>query len=158
MATRRHPRLMIIQALQSYSQTKDAPSLIITSCNGHLNACTFSNNPVSDKFGAFNQWINNKTQQSRCFTQISSSVKSCSQKILIGTLKSIRREPSLSNVKILLMKCRFSQELLIVIIRECSAQGQVLHCKRRNQGCSSVQRQVFHRKHRNQGCSFARDK
>ena len=25
-------------------------------------------------------------------------------------------------------------------------QGQVLHCKRKNQGCSSAQRQVFHRK------------
>ena len=41
---------------------------------------------------------------------------------------------------------------------ECSGQGQVFHCKRRNQGCSSVQRQVFHCKFRNQGCSFTRDK
>ena len=39
----------------------------------------------------------------------------------------------------------------------CSAQGQVLHCKCRNLGCSSVQRQVFHRKLRNQGCSFTGD-
>ena len=36
---------------------------------------------------------------------------------------------------------------------ECSAQGQVLHCKLRNQGRSSAQRQVFHRKLRNQDCS-----
>ena len=43
----------------------------------------------------------------------------------------------------------------IIINIECSAQGQVFHCKRRNQGCSSVQRQVFHR---NQGCNFTRDK
>ena len=34
-----------------------------------------------------------------------------------------------------------------------SAQGQVFHCNRRNQGCSSVQRQVFNCKLRNQGCS-----
>ena len=32
---------------------------------------------------------------------------------------------------------------------EYSAQGQVLHCKLSNQGCSSAQRQVFHRKLRN---------
>ena len=38
---------------------------------------------------------------------------------------------------------------------ECSAQGQIFHCKHRNQGCSSAQRQVLHRKLRNQGCSFA---
>ena len=38
---------------------------------------------------------------------------------------------------------------------ECSTQRQVLHCKRRNLGCSSGQ--VFHRKLRNQGCSFTRD-
>ena len=37
---------------------------------------------------------------------------------------------------------------------ECSAQGQVLHCKLRHQGCSSVQRQVFHCKLSNQGSSF----
>ena len=37
---------------------------------------------------------------------------------------------------------------------ECSAQGQVLHCKLRNQGCSSAQRQVFHCKPKNPGCSF----
>ena len=41
---------------------------------------------------------------------------------------------------------------------ECSAQGQVFHCKCRNQGCSSVQGQFFHCKLRNQGCSFTRDK
>ena len=41
---------------------------------------------------------------------------------------------------------------------ECSAQGQVIHCKRRNQGCRSFQRHVFHCKLRNQGCSFTRDK
>ena len=37
---------------------------------------------------------------------------------------------------------------------ECSAQGQVFHCKLRHQGCSSAQRQVFHCKLRIQGCSF----
>ena len=40
---------------------------------------------------------------------------------------------------------------------ECSAQGQVFHCKLRHQGCNSAQRHVFHRKLRNQGCSFTRD-
>ena len=38
-----------------------------------------------------------------------------------------------------------------------SAQRQVFHCKFRNQGCSSVEEQVFHSKLRNQGCSFTRD-
>ena len=33
---------------------------------------------------------------------------------------------------------------------EYAAQGQVPHCKLRNQGCSSAQRQIFHRKFRNQ--------
>ena len=50
---------------------------------------------------------------------------------------------------------------------ECSPQRQVLHCKRRNLGCSSAEtqeprlqfcrRQIFHCKLRNQGCSFTRD-
>ena len=35
---------------------------------------------------------------------------------------------------------------------EYSAQGQVLHCKLRNQRRSSARRQVFHRKLRNPGC------
>ena len=39
----------------------------------------------------------------------------------------------------------------------CSAQGQVLHCKLRHQGCNSAQRQVFHCELRNPGCSFSRD-
>ena len=34
---------------------------------------------------------------------------------------------------------------------QCSAQGQVLHCKLRHQGCNSAQRQVFHCKLRNLG-------
>ena len=38
---------------------------------------------------------------------------------------------------------------------ECTAQRQVLHCKRRNQAYSSVWRQVFHRKLRNQGLIVA---
>ena len=38
----------------------------------------------------------------------------------------------------------------------CSAQGQVFHCKCRNQGCSSAERQVFHCKLRNQGCISTR--
>ena len=41
---------------------------------------------------------------------------------------------------------------------EYSAKGQVFHCERRNQGCSSVRRQVFHCTFRNQCCSFTRDK
>ena len=40
---------------------------------------------------------------------------------------------------------------------QCSAQGQVLHCKIRHQGCNSAQRQFFHCKLRNLGCSFTRD-
>ena len=40
---------------------------------------------------------------------------------------------------------------------ESSAQGQVLHCKRRNQGSNSTQRQIFYCKFRNLGCSFTRD-
>ena len=40
---------------------------------------------------------------------------------------------------------------------QCSAQGQVLHCKLRHQGCNSAQRQVFRCKLRNLGCSFTRD-
>ena len=40
---------------------------------------------------------------------------------------------------------------------QCSAQGQVLHCKLRHQGCNSAQRQVFHCKLRNLDCSFTRD-
>ena len=40
---------------------------------------------------------------------------------------------------------------------ECSAQSQVLHCKRRNLGCSSDEGSFFHRKLRNQGCGFTRD-
>ena len=38
-----------------------------------------------------------------------------------------------------------------------SAQGQVLHCKLRHQGCNSARRQVFHCKLRNLSCSFTRD-
>ena len=41
---------------------------------------------------------------------------------------------------------------------ECSAQGQVFHCKRKNQGLSSVQRQVFQCKLGNQGYNFTWDK
>ena len=41
--------------------------------------------------------------------------------------------------------------------QQCSAQGQVLHCKLRHQGGNSAQRQVFHCKLRNLGCSFTRD-
>ena len=37
-----------------------------------------------------------------------------------------------------------------------SAQRLVFHCKLRHHGCSSAQRQAFHRKVRNQGCSFTR--
>ena len=40
---------------------------------------------------------------------------------------------------------------------ECSAQGQVLHCKRRTQGLQFYRRQVFYHKLRNQGCSFTTD-
>ena len=36
--------------------------------------------------------------------------------------------------------------------QQCSAQGQVLHCKIRHQGCNSAQRQVFHCKFGNLGC------
>ena len=35
---------------------------------------------------------------------------------------------------------------------QCSAQGQVLHCKLRHQGSNSAQRQVLHCKLRNLGC------
>ena len=35
---------------------------------------------------------------------------------------------------------------------QCSAQGRVLHCKIRHQGCNSGQRQVFHCKLGNLGC------
>ena len=41
--------------------------------------------------------------------------------------------------------------------QQCSAQGEVLHCKLRHQGCNSAQTQVFHCKLRNLGCSFTRD-
>ena len=44
----------------------------------------------------------------------------------------------------------------IINISECSAQGQVFHCKLKYQGCSYAQRQVFNSKLRNQGCSFTR--
>ena len=40
---------------------------------------------------------------------------------------------------------------------QCFAQGQVLHCKLRHQGCNSAQRQIFHCNLRNLGCSFTRD-
>ena len=40
---------------------------------------------------------------------------------------------------------------------QCSAQGQILHCKLRHQGCNSTQRQVFNCKLRNLGCNFTRD-
>ena len=40
---------------------------------------------------------------------------------------------------------------------QCSAKGQVLHCKLRHQGCNSAERQVFHCKLGNPGCSFTRD-
>ena len=40
---------------------------------------------------------------------------------------------------------------------QCSAQGQVLHCRLRHQGCNSAKRRVFHCKLRNLGCSFTRD-
>ena len=35
---------------------------------------------------------------------------------------------------------------------QCSAQGQVLHCKLRQQGCNFAQKQVFHCKLGNLGC------
>ena len=44
--------------------------------------------------------------------------------------------------------------VMCISTSECSAQGQVFHCKLRHQGCSSAQRQVFNCKLRNQGCSF----
>ena len=47
--------------------------------------------------------------------------------------------------------------LNIYVSSECSAQGQVFHCKRRNLGVQFCRMQVFHRKLRNQGCSFTRD-
>ena len=50
-----------------------------------------------------------------------------------------------------------SKKLKINIYHQCSAQGQVLHCKLRHQGCNSGQRQVFHCKLRNLGYSFIRD-
>ena len=37
---------------------------------------------------------------------------------------------------------------------QCSAQGQVLHCKLGHQGCNSTQTQVFHCKLRNLACSL----
>ena len=43
------------------------------------------------------------------------------------------------------------------LLSECSAQGQVFHCKLSHQGCSSAQRQVFHCKLWNQGCSNTTD-
>ena len=47
---------------------------------------------------------------------------------------------------------------LYISSSECSDQGQVLHCKRRNLGFSSAEcRSFFHRKLRNLGCSFTRD-
>ena len=46
-----------------------------------------------------------------------------------------------------------SQGFWHIIIIMCSAQGQVLHCKLRHQGCNSAQKQVFHCKLRNLGCS-----
>ena len=39
---------------------------------------------------------------------------------------------------------------------ECSAQGQVFHCKLGDQGCRAAQRQVFHCKFRNQGWGMTR--
>ena len=45
----------------------------------------------------------------------------------------------------------------MIIIIMCSAQGQVLHCKLRQQDCNSAQRQDFHCKLRNLGFSFTRD-
>ena len=45
----------------------------------------------------------------------------------------------------------------VSISSECSAQGQVFYCKRRNKGWSCIQRQVFYFKLKNQGCSFSRD-
>ena len=47
--------------------------------------------------------------------------------------------------------------IYIVIVIECSARGQVFHCKLWHQDCSSAQKQVFYRKLRNQGYSFTRD-
>ena len=50
---------------------------------------------------------------------------------------------------------RFAVRLLGTLhIIMCSAQGQVLHCKLRHQGCNSSQKQVFHCKLRNLGYSF----
>ena len=57
-----------------------------------------------------------------------------------------------------LTACATRQPLYIYIFFfQCSAQGQVLHCKLMHQGCNSAQRQVFHYKLRNLGCSFTRD-
>ena len=44
-----------------------------------------------------------------------------------------------------------------IYTHQCSAQGQVFHCKLRHEGCSSAQRQVCHCKLRKQGSSFTRD-
>ena len=44
-----------------------------------------------------------------------------------------------------------SYKWLFQLHHQCSAQGQVIHCKLRHQGCNSDQRQVFHCKLRNLG-------
>ena len=66
---------------------------------------------------------------------------------------------NLNNTELLLKLLFFEKKkkmimFAFIIIIMCSAQRQVLRCKRRNLGC---RRQVFHRKLRNQGCSFTRD-
>ena len=57
--------------------------------------------------------------------------------------------------KLALLKNLSSKENYIS--SECSAEGQVLHCRRRNLGLQFCRRQDFHCKFKNQGCSFIRD-
>ena len=55
-----------------------------------------------------------------------------------------------------IVKMESNKTLSLYIYHQCFAQGQVLHCKLRHQGCNSAQRQVFHCNLRNLGGSFGR--
>ena len=72
------------------------------------------------------------------------------EEIFIKASKDIGLDVNFEEIKymiIYLPKCGTKSKY------QCSAQGQVFHCKRRNQGCNCRQRQVFHCKLRNQDTS-----
>ena len=62
-------------------------------------------------------------------------------------------KPYLTNVKIVLYVVHF----LSGTIYSSSAQGQILHYKHRNLGCSSAEGRSFTANSGKQGCSFTRD-